>query len=130
MEVTGKVINECEALKNAFEMHDDPVSEIYLPVESADLKNAFALLSLFDLDKPYFPLPICLLSEHRQAFLKADQPALKFLHGLPDEEKAGIEIAIDYLECDRLDDCLRAFFFTVIYKFFDGCHSNAEEQQI
>uniref|UniRef100_A0A7E4W726 BTB domain-containing protein n=1 Tax=Panagrellus redivivus TaxID=6233 RepID=A0A7E4W726_PANRE len=123
MELNGKLFNESVALREAFEMHDDPeVSEIPVPVESADFKNALNLLSFFDLDKPYHPELDC-------RFLQADQPPMKFLHALSDDDKAGMEIAIDYLECERLDDCLRVYFCEVIHKYLFDCYRYAEEKK-
>uniref|UniRef100_A0A7E4URH2 Cyclin N-terminal domain-containing protein n=1 Tax=Panagrellus redivivus TaxID=6233 RepID=A0A7E4URH2_PANRE len=109
MEVTGKVISECTTLMRALELPYDPIThEMFVPVRSAKLKNAVKLLEFFDLDRPFIP------EVDRHFFLQGDHPGMTFLHGLSDEKKAEMKYVIEYLECDRLIDCLGVYILDTI----------------
>uniref|UniRef100_A0A7E4W8B5 Skp1_POZ domain-containing protein n=1 Tax=Panagrellus redivivus TaxID=6233 RepID=A0A7E4W8B5_PANRE len=135
IEVTGKLINESEALKNAFEMHEDPeVGEMPVPVESSALMMALEFLEFFDLEEPHYP------EFEREVFLEANRPAMKFLAGLPDSDKARMTHVIDYLECGRLIDCVMVYILNNVNKisssthkvrrqFFGDCKSYTEEDE-
>uniref|UniRef100_A0A7E4VPB4 SKP1-like protein n=1 Tax=Panagrellus redivivus TaxID=6233 RepID=A0A7E4VPB4_PANRE len=117
MDVTGKLINESKILKNAFEMHEDPeVGEMLVPAESTALMLALEFLEYFDLDEPHNP------DFDRQTFLEANRPAMKFLAGLPEGDKARMTHVIDYLECDRLIDCVMVYILTNVDKISSSTH--------
>uniref|UniRef100_A0A7E5A2E9 Skp1_POZ domain-containing protein n=1 Tax=Panagrellus redivivus TaxID=6233 RepID=A0A7E5A2E9_PANRE len=128
---TGKLINESEVLKKAFEMQHSPeADEIPVPVESASLKKALEFLEYFDLDEPYTP------DLNREIFEQANVPAMKFLAGMPEADKVLMQQAIDILQCNRLADCLLLFILDALNKqkvyqirdnFFGDCDSYTEE---
>uniref|UniRef100_A0A7E4VB49 Skp1_POZ domain-containing protein n=1 Tax=Panagrellus redivivus TaxID=6233 RepID=A0A7E4VB49_PANRE len=135
VEVTGKLINESKVLKNAFEMNEDPeVGEMIVPFESTALMMALEFLEFFDLDEPHYP------DFDRQVFIEANWPAMKFLAGMSDDNKAIMTHVVDYLECERLMDCIVVYILNGVdnlnnsthiirRQFFGDCKSYTEEEK-
>uniref|UniRef100_A0A7E4VMW4 Skp1 domain-containing protein n=1 Tax=Panagrellus redivivus TaxID=6233 RepID=A0A7E4VMW4_PANRE len=112
IEVTGKLINESEVLKKAYEMHDNSeVGEIVVSVVSEGLQNTLKLLEFYDLEKPYVPASSW---SNRKPFMEESKAALEFLKSLPDDEMFAINYVVDGLDCKRLIDCCMLFFLNKV----------------
>uniref|UniRef100_A0A7E4W9K7 NR LBD domain-containing protein n=1 Tax=Panagrellus redivivus TaxID=6233 RepID=A0A7E4W9K7_PANRE len=102
VEVTENVINGCENLKMVTVKHPE-FDEFVAPFKSSGFKNAFKFLEFFDLNEPSTP------SFDYLAFIQATKPAMKFLHGLSEEDKAELLYTMNCLQCKRLDDCMKMY---------------------
>uniref|UniRef100_A0A7E4VG69 BTB domain-containing protein n=1 Tax=Panagrellus redivivus TaxID=6233 RepID=A0A7E4VG69_PANRE len=101
VEVTENIVNECEALKIPSDYPEVDVFEA--PFESSGFKNAFKFLEFYGQNEPFNP------SFDYDAFVQATKPAMKFLHGLSEEDKAELLYTIDYLQCKRLNACIQMY---------------------